>query len=271
MINQVLQGMGFQTIVYSFDEALETILQSYNLAGKLAYIVYADSPRVLKVREKVLVVYTTHDPYSWKKRSNELTEKFTLVDLSQWLKCSPSVDPELQKTPPWEVLQQLANPRAPYRDRLGSIERDPMLTNVLYNNLGNISPDITAISRICERLSGLDRSFYIDKSGEHTNLLESMAIIRGAGLSGQERTLRWQRQGIHNQYKKKSKSDRTIFNAYAGKSGLKYPSSAMASLPIRQVDTPKNPSGPRKAPQCKRCNVPLKGHKGQCPFRVNKN
>ena len=266
LIRQVLEQLGLRVFTYSFDEASKATLVSMDLLGPVAYLVYIDSLQILKSRASVNIVYTTHDPYSFGKGADALKAKFTLVDLNSQLNYSKSVDEELRKHPPWEVLKQLVSSRTSYSDRLTVLEQDPMFTQILYNNLASLSKDITINSRICEGLSSLDRSFYIDGSGEHANLMETMMVIRGAGLTGHER-LTWQRRGLPNRFKSQARPNKAILDKYLGTSGLKYPgdpgSKVPAAVQVRKTDS--DTPTVRKAPQCKKCKVPMKGH--QCPYK----
>lgn len=285
-IANVLRSMKIRPVVYSMDEAQHAALNPIDLSGRLGYIVYLDSLEVLKKDPKLLVLYVTLDPYSL-GTSEQLNAKFTLVDLSRALRASPAVDNELIKVPPWELFKKLAisGRASSYDSKLVLVERSPMFVQSLHNNVFGVTVDpktkqdritiprlqVEGIASTLDRLSELDRSFYVDHSGDHANLLENMAMLRGLGLNGGE-MLDWTKKAGHNRFNGVKVKDRKKIDAALYRySALAGPAKAAGSIPKTTKRPPANPDAPpkpRQAPKCKQCGVPLKGHR--CPNKKPK-
>lgn len=290
-IRAALESLYIRPIVLTMDEAKRTPLNPIDFGGKIGYIVYLDeSLEVLKKDSQLLVFYVTLDPYAL-GTSDQLNARFTLVDLSRVLKSRSNVDRELVKCPPWELFPQLTVRGGSYDAKLILIEKNPMFTQTLHNNMLGATMDkgkervvlpnleIERIAEAMEKLSSLDRSFYMEHSGEHANLNESMTIIRSLNLNGSER-LDWTKKPGHNRFntvnvkdRKKIQAALSRFSAAAGgalKLGTAAASKKLAKRPANpDVSAPGGPAKVRRAPQCKQCGVPLKGHK--CPNKVPKS
>lgn len=289
-IRAALESLYIRPIVLTMDEAKRAPLNPIDFRGKIGYIVYLDeSLELLKKDPQLLVFYVTLDPYALGS-SDQLNAKFTLVDLSRVLKARSNVDRELVKCPPWELFPQLTVRDGSYDAKLVLIEMNPMFTQTLHNNALGVTLDkgkervvipsleVESIADTAEKLSSLDRSFYIEHSGEHTNLLESMAIVRGLRMNGSER-LDWTKKPGHNRFNTVNVKDRKKiqaalfrFSALTG-GALNLKTAAPKKLAKRPANSENVASGApakiRRAPQCKQCGVPLKGHK--CPNKTPKS
>jgi hypothetical protein len=289
-IKGAFESLYIRPIVLTMDEAKHAPLNPIDFRGKLGYIVYLDEKLDLLPKDsQLIVVYVTLDPYSL-GTTEQLNAKFTLVDLSRFLTPRGTVDRELVRCPPWELFPQLASRNSNYDSKLVSIERNPMFTQTLHNNLFGITLDkgkeriilpsleVEVIADTLEHLSMLDRSFYVEHSGEHANLLENLAIIRGLRLNGGER-LDWTKKHGHNRFntvnvkdRKRTEAALSRFSTPASGEVLKLGTNTAPKKPSKRpadsgaTDTP---AKPRKAPQCKQCKVPLKGHK--CPNKKPKS
>lgn len=289
-IKGAFESLYIRPIVLTMYEAKRAPLNPIDFRGKIGYIVYLDEQLELLPKDsQLIVVYVTLDPYSL-GTSEQLNSKFTLVDLSRVLKSRGTVDRELVKCPPWELFPQLAS-RGNYDSKLVLIERNPMFTQTLHNNLFGITLDkgkerivipnleVEPIANTLEQLSMLDRSFYIEHSGEHANVLENLAIIRGLRLNGGER-LDWTKKNGHNRFntvnaKDRKRTEAALSRFSASATGGDVVKLGTDTAPKKPSKRPADSSGtntpakPRKAPQCKQCKVPLKGHK--CPNKKPKS
>lgn len=276
MIRSTLVEHGFRVFTHSFDEIRKTKLYAADLIGPVAYLVYLDRFQLLEAPPDCLIIYTTQNPYLWKCKSGQLESSFTLVDLSGELRPTVSVDEELIQRPPWEMLQLLALHELSYDKRLDMVERDRDSLQTLYNNLATVTDNIDTASRICERLSGLDYNLYIDGSNDHTKLWGIISIIRESGLTGNER-INWRDRSLPSRFQnQRPQADKAVLDKFGNSAGLHYPGSADGQSKTHLLDTvgelrktsqPKS-HGPRKAPTCRRCQVPTKGH--SCPFKMTK-
>lgn len=278
-IKAVLQSMGVRPIVLSMDEAQTSPLNPIDLHGRIGYIVYIDSLTTLKSDPELLIVYVTLDPYSFGS-ADQLQAKFTLIDLSKVLRYASGIDNELVKVPPWDLFRKLAgriNRGSDYDSKLVLIERNPMFTQTLHNNLFGITTkakdqdlvtipnlQLESIANSADSLSALDRSFYIEHSGEHANLQENMAIIRNLRLNGSER-LDWTKKGKQNRFNTVKAKDRKLISQalYKFSALLPKPTTPLPNPDKRPGSDPTAPKAARRPPQCKQCGVPLKGHR--CP------
>ena len=275
MIQSALEEHGFRVLTHSFDEIKKTKLYAADLLGPIAYLVYLDKFQLLEASADCLVIYTTQNPYLWKCKSGQLESSFTLVDLSSELRTVLSVDEELVQCPPWEMLQQLATQSLDYNRRLDMVERGRDSLQILVNNLAVIATNMDVASRICESLSSLDYELYIDGSDEHTKLWAITSIIRESGLSGNER-LNWRDRALPSRFQnQRPQVDKTSLDKFNNTAGLHYPGDADGQSKPQLLDTvgeirkTSQPShGQRKAPTCRRCQVPTKGH--SCPFKTKK-
>lgn len=275
VVRSALEENGFRVLTYSFDEIKKVKLYAADLMGPIAYLVYLDKFQILETPSDVLVIYTTQNPYLWKCKTSQLESRFTLVDLSSELRTSPSVDEELIHRPPWEMLQQLAARSDNYTRRLDLVERDRNSLQTLHNNLAVIANNTDTASRICESLSSLDYKLYIDGSDEHTKLWGIMSIIRESGLSGNER-LNWRDRGLPSRFQTpRPQVDKTVLDKFNNTAGLHYPGDADGQTGTQLLDavgeirkTTQPGHAHRKAPTCRRCQVPTKGH--SCPFKTKK-
>lgn len=286
ILKAALQSMKIRPVVLSLDEAQSTTLNPIDLFGRIGFIVYIDSLTLLPRDPQLIVLYVTLDPYSWSS-ADQLQAKFTLVDLSKVLRNANAVDNELVKVPPWELFRKLASSGRSamgYDQKLVLIERSPMFTQTLHNNVFGITHNqknqelstvphlqVEPIANCLDKLSELDRSFYIEHSGEHANLLENMAMIRRLRLNGSER-LDWTKKPKQNRFnkvdtKKRVAIDQALYkySALLPKPELTTPDKRAGSVAPSAPDKVK---APRRAPQCKLCGVPMKGHK--CPKKPPK-
>jgi hypothetical protein len=238
-------------------------LPSHSIVGRNAFIVRIDSAEVVKTLSGTIVFYTCQDPYNF-GASDRINAKFTLVDLSKVLQSNPKpliangvTDTDNKKKAPWDCLKELCKTNL-YDKRLEIVSANPMLIEGLLNNLEYTS-DIDIISGITERLSTLDRQFYIEHSGDHLMLMECLTIARRLRLTG-DQNLNWKRQGQSLRYTR-AKVDPNAefqFSILGHETKLrKLEGKKRTSDPTAVDNTVKRP---RKAPQCKQCGVPLKGH-----------
>ena len=271
LIARVAKEFHLQPNVITVDEAVKLgSLPSHSVMGRNAFIVRIDSMEGIKTLPGTIVYYTCLDPYSL-GTGDRLNAKYTLVDLSRILKSNPTIgqnisngrsDTDNLKKPPWIVLQELCNSRNSYDKRLEAVSANPMFCETLRNNLDHSTADKHTVSAIAETLSSLDHSFYIEHSGDHTMLMECMAMVRRLKLTGREQ-LNWKRQGQMTRFTrgKLDPDAQYKFSLLGHETGLKK-NEVKKRAPDSSV--PQNTDKkPRKAPSCKRCCVPMKNHK--CP------
>jgi hypothetical protein len=269
-IARVAKEFRLQPRIVTVDEIAKLgSLPSHSIAGRNAFIVRIDSAEVVKTLSGTIVFYTCQDPYSF-GASDRINAKFTLVDLSKVLHSSPKLliangvtDTDNLKKAPWDCLPELCNRTNSYDKRLEIVSANPMLIEGLLNNFEHTS-DIDVLCDITARLSSLDRQFYIEHSGDHLMLMECLTIIRKLRLTGTRgENLNWKRQGQPLRYIR-GKPDPNVeykFSILGHETKLrKLEAKKRESDPAAVDNTVKRP---RKAPQCKQCGVPLKGH--TCP------
>lgn len=312
-IKAAMQSRNVRPIVLSMHEAEQAEISQRDLFGRIGYIIYIDSIQILnKPVPGCIVCYVTLDAYALGS-SDQLAAKFTLVDLGKQLHTVAGVDRELTKQPPWEQVKQICNPRSGYDSKLVVFERNPMLTQTLHNNVFGVmpkqkgrlppassksalvyreQPDETVQLRVygleqlastLGKLSELDRSFYVEHSGQHANLMEAMAMVSGLRLTGTEQ-YDWTKRTNQMRYKRptsKQVREAGVLERYAAlqppatvvqpktkartagapsKRGLDPERGATGVSPVATAKTARAP------PKCKKCNVPLKGHR--CPHKA---
>lgn len=267
-IRQCLEAKDFIVVCYTQEEARGLPLQPASLRGAMAYIVSLDSAEVLKRHPRSVIIYTAQDPYSWNRRAEELKAAYTLVNLNGELNSANKVEATQVKEDPWERLETLANVSTSIQHRLDLLDSDPMIVQVLHNNMAQLVPNIDGYSRISDQLSALDHSFYIDETGLYPSLLEMTAILRGSNLR-RGTYMNWTRAGLSNRFKSKSRPNRVALESYGGVSGLSYKTQQAGEAQIRKAaPEDQHPAPGRRAPHCKQCKVPLKGHR--CSHRTPK-
>jgi hypothetical protein len=268
IIVKVAKELHLTPTILTIDEANKLgSLPSHCITGRNAFIIRIDSAELVKTLPGTLVFYTCIDPYSF-GTADRVNAKFTLVDLTRILKSYPNSgrsiangtsDTDNMKKPPWTVLQELCNPRNSYDKRLETVSTNPMFCESLLNNFDFLLND-PRVSAITGGLSDLDRSFYIEHSGDHTMLMECMTVIRELKLTGREQ-LNWRRQGQPIRFMRGKLDPNALykFSLLGHETGLKKTDVKKRALEV--PNTENSVKKVRKAPMCKQCNVLLKGHK----------
>lgn len=223
-------------------------LQSNTLLGRTAYIAKISNLREeLDAQPGTLIVYCCINPYEF-GTAEQLRGRFTLVDLGKQLKTHEfdrcvggQRDPVRQA--PWTALQWLRHAQS-YAEQLAVVERHSELSSILYRNVENCS-SIDAWQTAMEKFSLYDAYFpsYIDHSAAHRGTLECQALM--PLLGGQ---LNYRGNGQTPYAKKPNRA-----------AVEKHKALGVVEQPAKKA---------RTAPQCKKCKVPLKGHK--CPHRTKK-
>ena len=275
MLSGLLQGNGFQVLCGEPSD-FPFPLQHRTCSGKrAAYIVKLHSLQRLPMvaaPSSTVILYTSVDPYAFATAA-ELNAKFQLVDLSKqlyhrdcaahgsWLSNS-SIDLTSMRKPPWAVLSELCSTSLPYSDKVDVVEANAHFPQTLRNNL-DLAPSKEAAAALCEKLSELDLLGYMDQTAAHGATMESLALIEGLRLSSYSR-LNWKKQ--QNQSPYPHKPNTAYLSQYSVLNNPLFKTKPAARrTPPADVDD-NAPKRVRRAPQCKACNVPLKGHR--CPHKA---
>lgn len=269
LLTSMLQSRGFQVLCGEPSD-FPFPLQSTTCTGhNTAYIVKLQSLQRLPTvaaPSHTVVLYTSVDPYNFASAA-ELNAKFQLVDLgkrlpqqhcsSSWLSNS-SIDLTSLRKPPWAVLSELCSNTRPYADKVDIVEANAHFPQTLRNNI-ELAPSKEAAAVLCDKLSELDLLGYVDQTAAHSTTMESMALIEGLCLTPYSR-LNWKKAQHSTALYPQKPSTAYLSQFNVLNNPLFKAKPAARRTPPAEGDVASAAKRPRRAPQCKRCQKPMKGH-----------
>ena len=199
------------------------ILSKWSLLGKNGYIVKClSTPQLMQSEPTTMIVYCySGSPYEH-TTSQQLNEKFTVLDLGKYLQTVNNAFTKYAFVPtlstkdqgietdqrgelrvgsiePWNEMKQFCNPVSTFATRHHQLQLSPTLAQSLFRNLelvggSTLQAALQNRSWLADKLSGIDPFPYIDHSSMYQDTMECCWMSGALRLNGNEK-LNWKGDG----------------------------------------------------------------------------
>ena len=259
-LRQALRGRCYQVVEHA---EVPSEVPGVSLFGRLAHIVDADTLRLPKTHPpSVLLIYVCFDPFRWATQA-ELRARFNLIDLSKefrTLDYETVVDArdKNSKQAPWHAIQALCYAKT-FEEKIILSTANPNILELLRNNAPGLG-SLEQIDRLYRWLSETGSVAYSMKA-ETKLTMDTLKAMQELRITPDTRLQYggWKPAPYVGKFEKN----------YDVPAILKEPAGSKKKKKRKPAPSEGNEPKRRAPPQCKACQVPLKGH-GSCPLKTKK-